>query len=939
MRFVNPSIGMGIDRPWALIAFSLLVGTSIAADPPPKVATEQAEFFETKVRPVLAGTCLKCHGATKQSSGLRLDSREAILEGGVSGPAVVAGDPDKSLLIQVVRQTHEDIKMPPKGRLTESEVDAISSWVKVGLPWPTDMKKSAGGAADPSKMHWAFQPVKAIPPPVVKASERVRSPVDSFVLARLEKAGIGLSPEVDKRTLIRRVSLDLTGLPPTPVDVAAFENDKAPDAYERLVDRLLNSPRYGEKWARHWLDIARYADTKGYVFQEERRYPFAYAYRDYVIRAFNDDTPYDRFLIEQLAADRLGPNGDPSTLAAMGFLTVGRRFLNNREDIIDDRIDVVGRGLLGLTISCARCHDHKFDPIPTDDYYSLFGVFNSSIEPTEAPEIPASVPEALREDFRKAVAAKQKALDEFQKSKLDAIRQDLADHAASYLKAANDLNFEPRNPKNDERARADKLMTGVLRGFSGRWKAKLDVSKAKPDPLFAPWNAFAAIAGPEFSRRAPGVAHALASSDDAKLNNPVIAQSFADHPPGTMAEVAQRYGALLSEAGKKWRAVEKTGAKALTEPGWEAIRSLAIGDDGVLTIKPDALPRMLDRPDRNKLNALTSAVAAIRASHPGSPPRAMVLNDTPNPIEPRVLLRGNNSRPGKQVPRQFLAVLSGPGRKPFKDGSGRLEMARAIASNDNPLTARVFVNRIWFQHFGTGLVTTPSDFGTRSDPPSHPELLDWLADDFMSAGWSIKHLQRRIVLSSTYRQAGNSRPEAVAVDPENRLVWKFNRRRLDFESLRDAILSASGALDPTLGGRPVPLADAPYSTRRTVYGYIDRQNLDGMYRTFDFASPDTTSPRRYNTIVPQQALFLMNSPFVIEQAKKLAALPEVQTGPAAERVNRMYERLYGRAPTSGELSLGVGFVGSQELSKTTGMTPWEEYAQVLLLTNEFAYVD
>ncbi len=939
MQFANACRVLRIVGHLSLL-FWFMAGTSFAAEPRPAFSSEQVAFFESKVRPVLAASCQKCHGPAKQSSGLRLDSREAMLEGGENGPAVVSGNPDQSLLIQVVRQTHGDIKMPPKGKLNPTEIEAMSGWVKMGLPWPASVAKAEAGASDDAwKTHWAFLPVKPVTPPIVKAQAKIVTPVDSFVLDRLEKAGIAPSAEADRRTLIRRLCFDLTGLPPTAFEVKAFEEDNAPDAYDRLVDRLLNSPHYGEKWARHWLDVARYADTKGYVFMEERRYPFAYTYRDYVIRALNEDKPYNRFLVEQIAADRLGPGNDPGALAALGFLTVGRRFLNNREDIIDDRIDVVGRGLMGLTVACARCHDHKFDPIPTDDYYSLFGVFNSSVEPAEAPEIPASVSEPLREDFRKQIAVKQKGLDEFRNKKIAEIHEELSSHASVYLKLAVELNFEAKNPNLDERAKSEKRNAGLLRGVIMRWKTKLDATRGSADPLFAPWHAFAAIVGPEFSRRAPGVAQAMASVNDPKLNNPVLAQSFADHPPGTMAEVAERYGTLLTEAAEKGREAEKSGAKTLAEPGWEPLRLVLQGDDGALAVKADTLTRLLDRPDKNKLNSLDQAVAAVRASHPGSPPRAMVLDDAPKPIEPRVLVRGNVGRPGKQVPRQFLAVLSGPDRKPFKDGSGRLELARAIASQENPLTARVLVNRVWFQHFGAGLVSTPSDFGRRSDPPSHPELLDWLADDFMSHGWSIKHLHRRIVLSSTYRQQSASRPDAVAIDPENRLVWKFNRRRLDFESLRDALLSASGALDSSVGGRPVPLSDTPFTTRRTVYGYIDRQNLDGVFRTFDFASPDSSSPRRYTTIVPQQALFLMNNPFVIEQAKRLGALPELAEGLPANRVNRLYRRLFGREPTAGETTLGIGFVQSQERSGTSGMSPWEEYAQVLLLTNEFAFVD
>jgi mono/diheme cytochrome c family protein len=914
----------------AVLAVLVRPALAVAGPPPPAATPAQADFFETQVRPVLAGICQSCHGPKKQRGGLRLDSRAALVEGGANGPSIVPGEPDKSLLIQAVRHLHADIKMPPKGKLPAPAVDALASWVRMGAPWPeTKMVARPAGAG----------PGDADAPPAVAAADRVRTPVDAFILARLERAGIAPSPEADRRTLIRRASFDLLGLPPTPAEVAAFEGDPRPDAYPRLVDRLLASPHYGERWGRHWLDVARYSDTKGYVFMEERRYPYAYTYRDYVIRSFNDDKPYDEFLVEQLAADRLGPGHDPRSLAALGYLTLGRRFLNVREDIIDDRIDVVGRGMLGLTVGCARCHDHKFDPIPTDDYYSLFGVFASSIEPADLPEIPAAVPEPLARDFEKAVAAKQKPLDDFRAAKTIAIAADLQARLGTYLRAAVELGLDPRNPKLDERAKADNLHAGRLRGVIVRWKAHLDATRSAPDPVTAPWHAFAALPAAVFAAQAPALARSLAQPDPKRPVDPVVVRALADDPPKSMADVAARYGALFSEAGRKWREAAKAGAKALPDAGWEALRR-ATSDAGPLTVSVETLPRWLDRAERTRLGELNNAVTAVRATHPGSPPRAMVLRDGPI-VEPRVFLRGNPGRPGKAVPRQFLKVASGPKRLPFTEGSGRLELARAIASRDNPLTARVLVNRVWLQHFGAGLVTTPSDFGLRSDPPSHPELLDWLADDFMKHGWSIKHLHRQILLSGTFRQQSLDRPEAAAKDPENRLLWKFNRRRLEFEALRDALLAVSGTLDATIGGRPVTITEPPFPARRTVYGFIDRQNLDGVYRTFDFASPDTSSPRRFVTTVPQQALFLMNSPFVIEQAKHLAARPEVNGASPPERVEKLYRLLYGRAPDPRERAAALAFLDriGQAGANPGGLSPWEALAQVLLLTNEFAFVD
>ncbi len=747
--------------------------------------------------------------------------------------------------------------------------------------------------------------------PSIKSGDWVRTPVDAFILAGLEAAGLSPSPEADRRTLIRRATFDLTGLPPTPGEVDAFVHDQRPDAYDRLIDRLLASPRYGERWGRHWLDVARYADTKGYVFNQERRYPYSYTYRDYVIRAFNEDKPYDRFVIEQIAADRLGLKDDdaPGDLAALGFLTVGRRYLNNNEDIIDDRIDVVTRGLLGLTVACARCHDHKFDPIPTDDYYSLFGIFASSVEPADPPAINGVVPAALKADFEAKVAEKQKAIDDFVAAKRAEVIGDMRGRVAVYLRAAFDLGFSTRamrgDPKLDERARADKLSPNRLRVFSSRWKDKLDATRSTHDPVFAHWHAFAEA----FAGNGADIAKALAV-DGQNVSNAVVAGSFAETPPASMAEVVARYGALLAEADKKAR--ENKGA-ALDDPAWEALRLVLYAEDGPLTLPVEGFlrSRVLDRDESNKVTKLTNDLANLKATHAGAPPRAMVLNDAASPVEPRVFLRGNPGRPGKTVPRQFLKLLSGPDRRPFREGSGRLELARAIASKENPLTARVMVNRVWLNHFGTGLVTTPSDFGVRSEPPSHPELLDWLADDFVRQGWSIKSIHRRIMLSNTYRQQSENRSEAIAKDPLNRLWWKFNRRRLEFEAIRDSLLAVSGSLDTEMGGRSVAINDPPFPPRRTVYGYIDRLSLDVVYRTFDFASPDASSPRRLVTTVPQQALFLMNSPFVIAQSRRLAARLESAGEMPEERISQLYQNLFGREPAANEQALGVAFLGRQ----------------------------
>jgi len=756
-----------------------LVATCAAAS---AATPEELEFFEKQVRPVLADHCYKCHGPEKQKGELRVDSREALLRGNDSGPVIVPGKPAESTLIKSVRHDG-DSKMPEKAeKLPEPAIAALSEWVRLGAPWPENDKPVVSSSQAAGAKHWAFQPMKRLAPPKVGGAE---SEIDAFLSASLHAAGLAFSPPADKRTLLRRATFNLTGLPPTIEEVTAFEADPSSDAFAKVVDRLLASPRYGERWGRHWLDVARYADSKGYVFQEERKYPYAYTYRDWVVRAFNEDLPFDQFVVHQLAADFVATPEDSRPLAAMGFLTLGRRFLNNANDIIDDRIDLVGRGLMGLTISCARCHDHKFDPVSQKDYYALHGVFASSIEPPELPKLPPDESTPETEKYLAAYEERKSALERFQAE---------TDAAVAVTLALRPVPFVRLNTVQEKR-----------------------------------------------------------------------------------------------------------------------------------------------RELRNKLDQLNASE--------GSLPRAMVLVDAPTPVKPRVFLRGNAGRLGEEVDRRFVSVLAGGNPQPFKQGSGRLELARAIASPENPLTARVFVNRVWARHFGRGLVRTPGDFGVKGDTPTHPELLDWLATRFIDDGWSIKKLHRRIMLSAAYQQSSAEQLNGAKADPDNRLVWRQNRQRLDFEAMRDSLLWASGQLDQKVGGRPVEIAKPPFAKRRTLYGFIDRQNLPGLFRTFDFASPDVTSAQRFVTTVPQQALFMLNSPFVIEQARALVAKPEFGKGaPVSEaQIQQLYTQVYARRAEPEEVATALRFLATPELAaepaSQTTLTPLEKYAQVLLASNEFVFVD
>jgi mono/diheme cytochrome c family protein len=926
---------VGWSRVLASSAMVLLTSLSIARGDEPKAPSAEASaYFETSVRPVLAEQCFQCHGAKKQSGGLRLDSRTAILQGGDGGPALVVGEPDKSLLVQAIRHQGE-LKMPEKGKLPDPAIEAVATWVKMGAPWPASSVPSAESKADAARKHWSLQPVVDSSPPRVEHSDRIFSPVDAFVLARLEAKKLEPSAIADKRTLIRRASYDLTGLPPTLAEVDAFLGDESPQAFAKVVDRLLASPRYGERWGRHWLDVARYADTKGYVFTAEKRYPYSYTYRDYVIRSFNEDKPYDRFIVEQVAADRLPLGDDPRPLAALGFLTVGRRFLNDKNEIIDDRIDVVTRGLMGLSVTCARCHDHKFDPIPTEDYYSLHGVFASSIEPDSLPLLPDPVPEADKAAFDRERQARVDKVEQVKQDYLRKIETELLNNLAAFIETAAELKFESQNSKLDEIARNHKVSPERLR-FLARKLGKVFENSDKFDPVLTPWRALAALPSGEFEPRAAElIKKLLEDTDPAHSLDPIVRKAFEGNPPRTLAEAASRYGALFERAVKD--------CDIEPDPSLNPLRDRLNADGGLLTIDARASRRIFNRAERERLEATEKKIGELDVTHPGSPARAMVMNDSPNPTDPHVYIRGNPGRPGKQIPRRFLRALSPGGEaKPFTNGSGRLELAQAIASPDNPLTARVMVNRIWHHHFGVGLVATPSDFGIRGEPPTHPELLDFLARRFIESGWSVKTIHRLILLSSTYQQKSDKREDGFEADPQNQLLWRQNRRRLDFESMRDGVLAVAGTLDLRMGGRPVELFEAKsVSMRRTVYGYVDRYDLDATFRTFDFPSPDISNPMRSITSVPQQSLFLMNSLFLLDHARALANRPDLPPVANLEaRIGRLYLDLFGRPAEPHEIEAGRRFLEAQPKSEDDkDPTAWEEYAQVLLMTNEFMFVD
>ncbi len=812
--------------------------SSVSAQQKAEPAAADADFFRQQVQPVLARRCWECHGPDVQESDLRLDSRQAFLKGGSSGQAVaVAGQPGASLLLQVL--SHEgDVQMPPDQKLPPGEMDVLARWVRQGLVWP------AGDASQPpskeqrlteqAEQHWAFQPIGPPALPSVRDADWVAQPIDRYILAALEQQQLSPSPPADRYTLIRRLKFDLLGLPPTFEEVEAFVHDADPRAYEKLVDRYLSSPQYGERWGRHWLDVARYADTKGYAFTRDRRYPFAYTYRDYVIRALNEDLPYDQFVLEQLAADLLDLEPDSPSLAALGFLTVGRKY-NNRHLDIDDQIDVVGRGLLGLTLACARCHDHKYDPVPTEDYYSLYGVFASSAEPDELPVLGQAETTPGYEQYRQKLEQLQADRDQFLTKTRDDIVATAQQHAADYLARA--LTRE-----SEEALQAQSFIQ--LKGEQARvqlvqhWRRVLAGLATADHPVLGPLFELIQLPDDQYTERAEPILAkwrtAQAGTEPGQVN-PLVQQLLAGDALLSKLDLARLFGQLLTAS------VSTSASPA--SPAQEQVRAILVGPGSLSDLPPQAVTGMLTREEGNKHRELERLIEAHQVDAPGSPPRAMVLREN-SPHNPHVFIRGNPARVGKAVPRQFLLALAGPERTPFQQASGRLELARRIVDPKNPLTARVIVNRVWMHHFGSPLVRTPSDFGIRCDAPVHQDVLDYLADQLVQDNWSLKRLHRALVLSSTYRQASWRRPRAEQQDPENVFCWRMNPRRLEFEAMHDALLAVSGQLDLTLGGRPARITEPPFPPRRAVYGYIDRQDLPGLYRVFDLASPDQSCPRR-----------------------------------------------------------------------------------------------
>jgi mono/diheme cytochrome c family protein len=937
--------------------------------------------FEREVRPIFIEYCVSCHGSKKQEMGLRLDSAAGLRKGSDDGAVIFAGDPERSPLIEAVRYSG-DHQMPPQGKLSPPIIESLEKWVKQGAVWPEELVPST---APPdlyaaSRSHWAFQPISSPPVPEVRDTTQTLSAVERFLQFERDKFGLKRSPPANRRTWLRRVTFDFHGLPPTPQELTDFENDPSEQAFSRVVDRLLQSPRYGERWGRYWLDVARYSDTKGYVrLNENPRFPSSWTYRDYVVQAFNNDLPFDQFILEQLAADLLIRDEHSTvegrgSLAALGFLTLGQRFLNSQPDIIDDRIDVVTRGLLGMTVGCARCHDHKFDPISTLDYYGLYGVFANSIEPRQPPLILPASRQGEYNAYLSELKARTDKLEDYLRSQQAALTKSMCERVGEYLLAGQ---FDPIQPNFlavmfliDAKKDLNPVMVQ-------RWARYLERSRRHHDPVLAPWNQLATwvlqrqrerssgptdeqtieISAAEFAEQAKRTITMWKTKEvTAPRINAVVIAALERSQLRSLNDVSNVYGSLFKESLDKWEneRISSPAATHLADPNWEELRQMMMGDESPLTISMDEVEDFLfvDATTQQQLHAQQRQVTDW-IGDPTAAPHAMALQDAEKPTETRVFIRGNASNLGDLATRQLPAILRRDGDRPFQLGSGRLELAESIANANNPLTARVIVNRIWMHHFGTALVGTTSDFGLRGEPPTHPELLDYLASEFMANNWSIKWLHRQMVLSESYLSASEAssadKEFAWTIDPENKLLWRMNRRRLDWEAMRDSLLMVSGQLDDKLGGPSVDLFGPVSSLRRSIYGLIDRQNLASELKVFDFAPPDASSPQRHQTTVPQQALFLMNSSFMKQTVRALGRRIEllVPKAPKHLQIETAYELLFGRKPKQDEVELARAYLkqatstknGSLVDAEMEFLTPWEEYLQVLLLSNEFLFID
>ncbi len=967
-------------RALALLLVAPGFGLAVRGDdaPSPRDDPAAVEFFEAKVRPLLLSRCGSCHNDGKAKGGLRLDSRAEAITGGPSGPALVPGKPEESLLVEAIRYG-DGLQMPPKSKLPPEEIATLTRWVEQGAAWPVSAASAPGGAkVKPFDLrerakHWSLRPVRDPAPPEVRDPAWPINGVDRFLLARLEAKGIKPAPEADRRTLIRRLTFDLIGLPPTPDEVEAFVADPDPAAYEKAVERLLASPHHGERWGRHWLDLVRYAETSGHEF--DYNIPNAYRYRDYVIRAFNADLPYDRFVVEHVAGDLLPePRRDPvdgtnQSALATGFFRLHEGVhspVDLKEDQaskVDNQIDVFGKAFLGLTIACARCHDHKFDAISTKDYYALAGYFASSRHQLAFLDPPTRIGPKVAE--------------------LEAIRDQIAD-----LLEGPPEPPAPPAPKGGEVVfedfsgptfggwfvGGDAFGSGPTR--AGQWRVVGDRVEPLPSGLAHGGAASNRLRGVLRSRTfalSRRFVHVLASGRGGRINlvidgfekirDPIYGDlvhdvDHGDAPKWITIDAADWLGHPAYLEIADGATVDFTGGLGLIKPGdgFIAVDEVRFADGPPPPAPGRHNPPPIDGPKAAALAPLLARYRAIEATIP-EPTLGQAFADGTG-IEVRVHVRGSTRTLGEVVPRRFLEVLSAPQTSPStpEAGSGRLELASRLVDRSNPLPARVMVNRLWHHHFGRGLVASVDDFGAMGREPTHPDLLDYLASRFVESGWSIKAMHRLILNSRAYRMSSRLDPEGDRLDPTNELWHRQDLRRLQAEAIRDAILAVSGRLDPTLHGPSVAPHLTPFMEgrgrpsrsgpldgdgRRTIYLGVRRNFLNPMLQAFDFPTPSAPMGRRNVSNVPAQALTLMNDPFLIDQARAWATrIRRDRTVSPSDSIHLMYQGAFGRPPGDDERAAALAFLDEQAKAYGDGndLKAWCDLAHVLFNVKDFVAI-
>ena len=932
-----------IIKSWLVgVGVGVSVVGSLAAD---ELDPASIEFFEAKVRPVLVNHCYQCHSdeaamAGKLKGGLLLDTRAGVEKGGDQGPVIAPGKPNESSLVTSVRYTDENLQMPPKERLSDEQVAILEKWVAMGAPDPREGVASGKRVIDldAERKQWAFQPpVKHAPPSVADVSWP-KHPLDFFVLAALEKHNLHPVRPATKRELIRRATFDLIGLPPSPEECEAFEQDTDPGAYEKLINRLLDSPHYGERWGRSWLDVARYADDQGNSFLTPT--PAAYRYRDWVVDALNRDMPYDEFLQLQIAGDELpGPATDYVTrLAGLGFQGLGPQFRKGaageakaKADELEDRVDTLSRGILGLTVSCARCHDHKFDPIPTRDYYSLAAAYNGA----EWSDRMLAAPEVVETHRRwiEQVAQQKASLTKWKEDQARQLGRLALEKTDAYAISASKMSvLRSHKLPLDEAAFA--RQEGLELYFLNRWVKVLEEPGEEPilkglRDAAKQANASGSVANSDAMRQqAEALKNIVLTSLEAFKSSEQPAADPSQKPTPLPADQAQVLNVLWKDAKAPFFVAENDLAGLLAEAQKQQLAEL-----------------------QAQLNTLTET----------PPPSGPLMPSVRGGAQPmQVFIRGNPEKLGEQAPPGFLRVLSKPdeqsGEKPFT----RLDLAKAIVHPENPLTARVLVNRVWHYHFGRGIVPTLSNFGKLGSPPTHPELLDTLAVQFMEAGWSLKWLHREIMLSTTYQLSSAQDTDNIATNPGNEYLWRMTPRRLDIEAWRDAMLSVAGKLDPQLGGPSINQsdpgvkevagfnfftrlngfeADNPDGRRRTLYTVISRYAPNATLTLFDFPEPNVTSDQRNVTTVPQQQLFVLNSPFILEMSREFSRRLEKAAGNDQDRLRLGWQLAYGRVPTAEEIAVATEFLETpMEPTNADRLNRWEQLSHALLASNEFMFL-